>query len=102
VGAGRRLLECAASHFGGPSIDYIGYDYPGDADAALRNLDAAYAMWRDGVRALDADGLARPVGPAEGPWHQSPMAELVFHINREAIHHLAEIALLRSVCQPLR
>jgi hypothetical protein len=87
----------AASHFGGPAMDYQTYDYPGGADAALDNLDATYATWCDGVRALDADGLARPVGPAEGPWHASPMADLVFHINREAIHHLAEIALLRDL-----
>jgi hypothetical protein len=87
----------AASHFGGPSIDYMSYDYPGDADVALRDLDGAYAAWRDGVRALDADGLARPVGAAEGPWHESPTADLVFHINREAIHHLAEVALLRDL-----
>ena len=89
--------ERAASHFGGPPIDYLTYDYPGTADVALRNLDATYATWRDGVRSLDADGLAKPVGPAEGPWHASPMADLVFHINREAIHHLAEIALLRDL-----
>ena len=25
------------------------------------------------------------------------MADLIFHINREAIHHLAEIALLRDL-----
>jgi hypothetical protein len=87
----------AASHFGAPPIDYMTYDYPGGADEALRNLDATYAAWRDGVRSLDADGLARPVGAAEGPWHESPMADLVFHINREAIHHLAEVALLRDL-----
>jgi DinB superfamily len=87
----------AASHFGGPAIDYLTYDCPGSADKALRNLDATYAMWREGVRGLDADGLGRPVGPAEGPWHASSMADLVFHINREAIHHLAEVALLRDL-----
>ena len=89
--------ERAASHFGGPAIDYPTYDYPGTADEALRKLDAAYAAWRDGVGALDATRLATPVGPAEGPWHEHSMAELVLHINREAIHHLAEIALLRDL-----
>ena len=87
----------AASHFGGPPYDYMTYDYPGTADAALANLDATYGAWREGVRSLDAEGLARPIGPAEGPWHESPMADLVFHINREAIHHLAEVALLRDL-----
>ena len=46
---------------------------------------------------LDSEGLARPVGPAEGPWQASPMVDLVCHINREAIHHLAEVALLRDL-----
>lgn len=87
----------AASHFGGPPIDYPSYDYPGDAATALHNLDAVYASWVDGVKALDSVGLARPVGPAEGSWQASPMVGLVLHINREAIHHLAEVALLRDL-----
>lgn len=50
-----------------------------------------------GVRSLGADGLARPCGPAEGPRASASMAELVFHINREMLHHGAEIALLRDL-----
>lgn len=87
----------SASHFGGLEFDYEKYDYPGTASGALADLDATYASWKDGVANLDADGLAAPVGPAEGPWAESPMANLVFHINREAIHHLGEIALLRDL-----
>ena len=87
----------AASHFGDPPIDYPSYDYPGDAATALHNLDTVYTSWIDGVNALDSEGLAEPVGPAEGSWQASPMAGLVLHINREAIHHLAEIALLRDL-----
>jgi hypothetical protein len=49
------------------------------------------------VRGLDADGLARPCGPAEGPFAEYPMASLVLHINREVIHHGAEISLLRDL-----
>ena len=49
------------------------------------------------MRGLGADGLARPCGPAEGPFGDRPMAALVLHINREAIHHGAEIALLRDL-----
>jgi hypothetical protein len=37
------------------------------------------------------------VGPAEGPWADHSMAELVLHINRETLHHGAEIALLRDL-----
>jgi hypothetical protein len=49
------------------------------------------------VRGLAADGLVRPCGPAEGPYAESSMAELVLHINREMLHHGAEIALLRDL-----
>lgn len=86
-----------AGHFGGPPCDYMGHDYPGDAAGALAQLDQVYAAWLAGVRGLGEEGLARPCGPAEGPWAESPMAALVLHINREAIHHGAEIALLRDL-----
>jgi hypothetical protein len=49
------------------------------------------------VRGLGEDGLAEKAGAAEGPWSEHAMAELVLHINREAIHHMAEIALLRDL-----
>ena len=86
-----------ASHFGGPPIDYFTHDYPGDADGALAQLDQAYAAWTAGVRGLGLDGLRRPCGPAEGEWGEYPMAALVLHINREMLHHGAEIALLRDL-----
>jgi hypothetical protein len=87
----------AASHFGGPEVSYETYSYPGTADAALSELDASYARWMDGVRGLSAADLLRPVSPAEGPYAEFPMANLVLHINREALHHGAEIALLRDL-----
>jgi hypothetical protein len=87
----------AASHFGGPPTSYDTFRYAGSAAEALAQLDAAYAAWSTGVQALDLDALSRPVGPAEGPFAEHPMADLVLHINREAIHHGAEIALLRDL-----
>jgi DinB superfamily len=84
-------------HFGGEPVDYETYDYPGDAATALARLDAVYAAWLAGVRGLGAEGLMRPCGPAEGPWSDEPMAALVLHINREALRHGAEIALLRDL-----
>jgi hypothetical protein len=86
-----------ASHFGGEPVGYETYDYPGDAATALSRLDAIYDAWNKGARALGADGLARPCGPAEGGFSEEPMAALVLHINREALHHSAEIALLRDL-----
>ncbi|WP_448613494.1 DinB family protein [Modestobacter sp. URMC 112] len=87
----------AASHFGGPPFDYATHEYPGDAATALAQLDATYAAWAAGVRGLGEEDLRRAVGPAEGPYADRPMAELVLHINREVLHHGAEIALLRDL-----
>jgi DinB family protein len=86
-----------AGHFGGPPVDYETFGYAGTAAQALQQLDDAYRAWRDGVVALGADGLASRCGPSEGPYAEEPMAMLVLHINREAIHHGAEIALLRDL-----
>ena len=41
--------------------------------------------------------LMRPIGPSEGQFVEEPMAALVVHINREVLHHGAEIALLRDL-----
>ena len=42
-------------------------------------------------------GWPGPAARAEGRWSESPIAELVLHINREMLHHGAEIALLRDL-----
>lgn len=91
------LAARVAGHFGGPAADYMTWEYAATADEALAQLDAQYAAWVDGVRELDDAGLAAPCGPSEGPWEQHPMIELVLHINRELIHHGAEIALVRDL-----
>lgn len=91
-----------AIHFDGVSPeDYLSrlmtMDWPGTADEALAVLDAGYARWIDGVRSWGAEGLAAECGMGEGPWARSPRATLVLHINREVIHHGAEIATLRDL-----
>lgn len=86
-----------AAHFGGPPVSYETFDYPGTARAALQLLDEYYARWTDAVLSLTPDQLAAPAGEAEGRWAQERMGTLVLHINREMIHHLAEIALLRDL-----
>jgi hypothetical protein len=88
----------AANHFGEPgTVEYETTDWPITADGGLDLLDRHYAAWTKGVAALGEEGLARPCGPAEGPFADRSMATLVLHISREAIHHLAEIALLRDL-----
>jgi hypothetical protein len=91
------LAARTASHFDGPPGDYGAWTYAPTADGALAQLDAAYDAWSAGVEGLGEEGLARPVGPAEGPWAESPYVDLVLHINRELIHHGAEICLLRDL-----
>ena len=87
-----------AAHFGGPPMDYR------PPRTAPRRRDRARPA-RRGVRRL-GQGRARasttrrwagPVGPAEGPFAEHPYAALVLHINREVIHHGAEILLLRDL-----
>ncbi|HEY5821037.1 MAG TPA: DinB family protein [Propionibacteriaceae bacterium] len=84
-----------ASHFGGPPLDYDSYAYPGTAEGALDALTEQVERWTAGVRGLTAEALAQACGE---PGHeQDSLATLVLHINREAFHHGAEVALLRDL-----
>ncbi len=89
--------ERAANHFGDGGVSYATVDWPLTAAGGLDLLDHWYAQWMDGVRALDATALAAPCGPHEGPFAESPFAALVVHVNREAMHHAAELLLLRDL-----
>ena len=63
-----------------------------DENQALEQLDALYAKWSAAVRRLGDEGLTDPSEFAD-----EPMSTVVLHINREIIHHGAEIALLRDL-----
>ncbi|MEO3760940.1 DinB family protein [Mycobacterium sp. B14F4] len=84
-------------HFGAPEAGYETWRYATDAATALGQLDEQYRTWIDGVRGMSDEDLDRPCGPAEGPYADYPMAALVLHINREMIHHGAEIACIRDL-----
>lgn len=86
-----------ATHFGAPPVDYVSAEWPTTAGAALARLDQEYATWMAGVASLDDRALAQAVGEAEGPFAGEPMAALVLHMQREVIHHGAEICLLRDL-----
>jgi hypothetical protein len=86
-----------AAHFGGPPRDYFSQVWPAHATDALAALDEEYGRWVRGVRGLGPTELATPVGEAEGEHAAAPFADLVLHIHREAIHHLAEVAVLRDL-----
>jgi hypothetical protein len=89
--------ERAANHFGAGGVAYESTDWPLTAEGGLALLDRWHDAWSTGVAALDADGLARPCGPHEGPFADHPFAALILHINREALHHAAEISLMRDL-----
>ena len=86
-----------AAHFGGPPSDYFTWEYAEDAGKALAQLDDGYGRWVAGVRDLGGAALERPIGEAEGEWADHTYAELVLHINREVLHHGAELLLLRDL-----
>lgn len=86
-----------AAHFGGPSHDYMTYDYPGTAEEALRRLDELHRRWVAGVSSWTESDLRVPVGDLEPGFEERSRATLVLHVHRELIHHCAEIALLRDL-----
>jgi DinB superfamily len=72
-------------------------EWPGRAADGIAFLERHRTAWRNGVAALAPSDLSRKVGPSEGPYSESPIAELILHLNRELFHHGGEIALLRDL-----
>ncbi|MCP3803715.1 DinB family protein [Allokutzneria sp. A3M-2-11 16] len=87
----------ASNHFGDGSFDIGAIAWPGSAAAAISYVEEGYRAWSAGVAALDEEALAREIGEKEGPYGDQPFAALVLHINREVIHHGAEVATLRDL-----
>ena len=87
----------ASAHFGDGSLTVATASWPATAHQGLAVLREHHHAWREGVRTLDDTALQRPVGAAEGIWAAHPMATLILHLNREVIHHGAEIGLLRDL-----
>ncbi len=89
--------ERAANHFGDGGVSYSTIDWPLTATGMRELVDHHHDAWVAGVRGLDAEDLAAPCGPAEGPYAEAPMAALVLHVHREALHHGAEVALMMDL-----
>jgi hypothetical protein len=70
---------------------------PGSAAEGVAFLDRVHAWWTDGVAVLSDEEMATSLGPRGAYFANDPMAALVAHINRETMHHGAEIALLRDL-----
>lgn len=95
---GHIIVSClgyrVAWHFGGQEVDSRTFAYAGTADEAVKQLEEMYGRWNAGVRALSDTDLDHP--PAVGP-ERFPMENRILHVNRELIHHGAEISLLRDL-----
>lgn len=89
--------ERAANHFGEGGVTHGTTDWPLDVDGMLALVDHGHDLSVAGVASLGPADLARPCGPAEGPYAAEPLANLVLHINREILHHGAEVALLMDL-----
>lgn len=85
-------------HFGDRTLSRDTIDWPSGADEARQRLQAAYRAWTDHMHELGEEDFSTPVGGAEAPqWSEFPMVVLVLHLQRELIHHGAEVALLRDL-----
>ena len=93
------LLETRLNwHFGDRTATRENIDWPASAVEARQRLRHAYQTWSGHIRRLDDEALAAPVSSAEAPqWAGFPMVALVLHVNREIIHHGAEVAVLRDL-----
>ncbi len=95
--AGSVLERRIANHFGAGNFNLTNVVWPGTATDAIAMLEDRYAAWTAGIASLGNEGLSRKVGPAEGHFSEHPFATLILHINREVIHHAAEIGVLRDL-----
>lgn len=67
------------------------------ADEQVRRLELAHARWRSVLTRLDDDALATTIGPIGGQYATSSRASFVHHQLDEAIHHGAELGVMRDL-----
>ena len=85
-------------HFGHGTMSLQHAAWPGGAAEALDRLETAFQRWCTGLRGLGDAEFAAPVDATEPPQRAGrPFAALALHVNREIIHHHAEVALLRDL-----
>jgi DinB superfamily len=74
-------------------------DFSADAAHALAQLSDWMQLWREGLLSLTDEQLETP-GFGQYPWGLDPhipFLGIIWWENREIIHHLAEVALLRDL-----
>jgi DinB superfamily len=83
----------ASHYFGDGSLTHDNAERPLTAKEGVAYFTEQALQWRSHTERLDEAGLARPVGEPE----HAPVLSLVIRVNREALHHLAEVSLLRDL-----
>ena len=95
---GTTLLQRANHHFGDRTLVRTQVELPGTAGGGLALVDDAYAAWCAGLGGLGDGDLDRRGDGGPGTLDgQFPFADVILHVNREVIHHGAEVALLRDL-----
>ncbi|MCU1601615.1 MAG: serine/arginine repetitive matrix protein 1 [Frankiales bacterium] len=80
------------AHFGGR---HFTDDVPDDV---IGWVDEGYRLWSTSILAADEERMNRPhQGPPSTADQHYPLWAVVLHLNREVIHHGAEVALLRDL-----
>lgn len=93
----------ASYHFGDRSWRSDTLDWPGTAADAIAFLERCWAAWKAGVEALSPEDLERKSeGPPGTLDARFPLASVILHVNREVMHHGAEVACLRDVWRVTR
>jgi hypothetical protein len=72
-------------------------EWPGGSKEALAEMDKEWDRFRGHVAEMDEAALARPLGPAGGPYANDSYHALVLHALDEVIHHGAEIGVIRDL-----
>jgi hypothetical protein len=67
------------------------------ADGARELLRGAMDHWLEVLGAVADDDWWEPLGPGCEPWHESTLVAFAHHQLDEAIHHGAEVGLLRDL-----
>ena len=92
------LASTDGTYLGGPPTDVHTFDHPGTASDLLARLDAEYAAFAHGVRALGDEGLSEPQGHRSPPaFAHAPVARVVLGTSVEVFHNGAEACLLRDL-----
>jgi hypothetical protein len=93
------LAQRAEYTIGNAACDPDDLDIPLSADDAIHSLEESAARWRGALESASEQDLDT-VGYSALPWGldpELPFIEIVWWVNKEVLHHAAEIALLRDL-----